>query len=166
MFLSQKEQHKLAAERNSSSQSTMRPKWDTHLNRALNILKGVPVDTQPQHGRVHDIGDGAQWKHNYHEDPEAKRQRRKFSQVNIDEKVKLAVEKKAAQTEKATVNAALDACSDEFATLFSSLIPAVIESTKKIPDKTAADFPCPSFVGSNSMNLPPAAPSLASGHAP
>src|SRR4051812_4579758 len=81
MFLSQKEQHKLAAESDSSSQSTMRPKWDTHLNRALNILKGVPVDTQPQHGRVHDVGDGAQWKHYYQEDTEAKRQRRKFSQA-------------------------------------------------------------------------------------
>ena len=173
-FLSQKEQHKLDAESDSSSQSTMRPKWDTHLNRALNILKGVPVDTQPQHGRVHGVGDGAQWKHYYHEDTEAKRQRRKFSQVNIDEKVKLAVEKKAAETEQATkqemiksaVNAALAACRDEFASSVSALIPAVIEWTKQNPDKTAADFPRTSFVGSNSVNIAPAGPDLASGHAP
>ena len=80
----------------------MRAKWDTHLNRALNILKGLPLDTRPQYGRVHDVGDSAMWKHYYHEDPEAKRQRRKFSQVNIDEKVKLAIEKKVAETEEAT----------------------------------------------------------------
>ena len=78
----------------------MRPKWDTNLDRALNILKGLPVDTQPQHGRVHGVGDGAQWKHYYHEDLESKRQRRKFSQVNIDEKVKLAVEKKQLRPKK------------------------------------------------------------------
>ena len=67
--------------------------------------------------------DGAQWKHYYHEDPEAKRQRRKFSHVNIDEKVKLVVEKKEAETEQATkqemiksvLNAALAAYRDEFA---------------------------------------------------
>src|SRR3954468_24605873 len=99
MFLSQKEQHKLDAKSDSSSLSTMRPKWDTHLNRALNIMKGLPLGTRPQSGRVHGVGDGAQWKHYYQEDPDAKRQRRKFSLVNMDEKVKLAVEKKAAETE-------------------------------------------------------------------
>src|SRR3954466_8131508 len=112
--------------------------------------------------------------HYYHEDPEAKRQRRKFSQVNIDEKVKLAVEKKAAETEQATkqemiksaVNAALAACRGEFATSVSSLIPAVIEWTKQNPNKTAADFPRTSFVERNSVNIAPAAPALASGHAP
>ena len=80
----------------------MRAKWDTPLNRAFNILKGLPSDTRPQYGRVHGVGDGATWKHYYHKDPEAKRQRRKFSQVNIDEKVKLAVKKKAAETEQVT----------------------------------------------------------------
>src|ERR1041384_7248596 len=152
----------------------MRPKGGPHLNRALTKLKGLPLDTQPQHGRVHDIGDGAQWKHYYHEDPEAKRQRRKFSEVNIDEKVKLAVEKKAAETEeatkeemiKSTVNAALAACRDEFASSVSALIPAVIELTKQNPDKTAADFPRTRFVGSNSVNIAPTGPALASAHAP
>src|SRR3954462_7064850 len=152
----------------------MRPKWDTHLNRALNIMKGLPLDTPPQTGRVHSVGDSAQWKHYYHEDLDAKRQRRKFSLVNIDEKVTLAVEKKAAETEEATkqeminsaVSAALAAYRGEFAASVSSLIPAIIEWTKQNPDKTAADFPRTSFVGSNSVNIAPAAPALASGHAP
>ena len=68
----------------------MRAKWDTPLNRAFNILKGL----------VDGVGDDATWKHYYHEDLEAKRQIRKFSQVNIDEKVKLAVEKKQLRPNK------------------------------------------------------------------
>ena len=37
-----------------------------------------------------------------HEGPEAKKQKKKFSQADIDEKVKLAVEKKAAEDAKKT----------------------------------------------------------------
>ena len=36
----------------------------------------------------------------YNEGPEAKKQKKKFSQADIDTKVKLAVEKKAAEDEK------------------------------------------------------------------
>ena len=75
----------------------MRPKWDTPLNRALNELKGLPLDQRPQYGRVHGAGDGATWKVFYNEGLEAKKQKKKFSQADIDEKVKLAVEKKAAE---------------------------------------------------------------------
>jgi hypothetical protein len=49
---------------------------------------------------VHGAGDGATWKYYYAEVSEAKKQRKKFSQLNIDEKVKLAVEKNAAEAEK------------------------------------------------------------------
>ena len=49
---------------------------------------------RPQYGRVHGAGDGATWKVFYNEGPEAKKQKKKFSQEDIDEKVKLAVEKK------------------------------------------------------------------------
>ena len=73
MFLLQKEQHRLAAESDLSSQSSMRSKWDTPLNRAFNQLKGFPLDQRPQYGRVHGIGDGARWKYYYDEGPEAKK---------------------------------------------------------------------------------------------
>ena len=78
----------------------MRPKWDTPLNRALNELKGLPLGQRPQYGRVHGAGDGATWKVFYNEGPEAKKQKKKFSQADIDEKVKLAFEKKAAEDAK------------------------------------------------------------------
>ena len=50
---------------------------------------------QPQYGRV-----GATWKVFYNEGPEAKKQKKKFSQADIDTKVKLAVEKKVAKDAK------------------------------------------------------------------
>ena len=80
----------------------MRPKWDTPLNRALNELKGLPLGQRPQYGRVHGAGDGTTWKLFYDEGPEAKKQKKKFSQTDIDAKVKLAVEKKAAEDTKKT----------------------------------------------------------------
>ena len=78
----------------------MRPKWDTPLNRALNELKGHPLGQWPQYGRVHGAGDGATWKVFYNEGPEAKKQKKKFSQADIDTKVKHAVEKKQLRTRK------------------------------------------------------------------
>ena len=54
----------------------------------------------PQYGRVHGAGDGATWKVFYNVCPEAKKQKKKFSQADIDEKVKLAFEKKAAEDAK------------------------------------------------------------------
>ena len=178
MFLLQKEQHKLAAESDSSSQTSVRPKWDTPLNRALNQLKGLPLDQRPQYGRVHGVEDGAMWKYYYNEGPEAKRQKKKFSQLNIDEKVKLAVEKNAAEAEKKAaeaaeanknelvqqaVNAAVSACRNDFAT---NLIPAIIDWMKQNPDKTAQDFPMPSFVGSNLVNIAPSPPATATAQGP
>ena len=78
----------------------MRPKWDTPLNRALNELKGLPMGQRPQYGRVHGAEDGATRKVFYNEGPEAKKQKKKFSQADIDEKVKLAVKKKQPRTRK------------------------------------------------------------------
>ena len=78
----------------------MRPKWDTPLYRALNELKGLPLDQWPQYGRVHGVGDGATWKVFYNEGLKAKKQKKKFSQVDIDKNVKLAFEKKAAEDAK------------------------------------------------------------------
>ena len=75
----------------------MRPKWDTPLNRALYELKGLPLGQRPQYGCVHGARDGAMWKVFYNEGPEAKKQKNNFSQPDINEKVKLAVEKKAAE---------------------------------------------------------------------
>ena len=94
----QREQHKLAAESDSSTQSSAKYKWDTPFNQAMNIMMGHPPGQRPQYGRVHDTGDGAMWKYYYNEDPEAKRQRKKFSQVTIDEKVVREMEKAKAET--------------------------------------------------------------------
>ena len=131
----------------------MRPKWDTPLNRALNELKGLPLGQRLQYGRVHGAGDGATWKVFYNEGPEAKKQKKKCSQADIDEKVKLAFKKKAAEEKNELLQQADDAavhtCINDFAT---NLIPAIINWTKENPDKTVDDFPMPSFVGSNSVN--------------
>ena len=80
----------------------MRPKWDTPLNRALNELKGLSLGQWPQDGHVHGTGDDATWKVFYNEGPEAKKQKKKFSQADIDAKVKLAAKKKAAEDAKKT----------------------------------------------------------------
>ena len=109
------------------------------------------------------------WKVFYNESPEAKKQKKKFSQADINAKVKLAVEKKAAEdTKKAAedkyellqqaFNAAVTVCRNDFAT---NLVLVIINWTKENPDKTVHDFPLPSFVGSNSMNNNNTAPSLA-----
>ena len=92
--------------------------------------------------------------------PKAKKQKKKFSQADIDEKVKLAFEKKAAENaEKAAeeknellqqvVAAAVNTCRNDFAT---NLVPAIINRTKENPNKTVHDFPMPSFVRSSSLN--------------
>ena len=71
-----------------------RHKWDTPFNRALNILKKVPVDKPPSYGRVHSVGDGATWKTCYPEELEERRKRRSVvTKRSIDEKVKIAVDK-------------------------------------------------------------------------
>ena len=89
---------------------------------------------RPQYGRVHGDGDDATWKVFHKEGPEAKKQKKNFSQADIDAKVKLAVEKKAAEDAEKTaeeknellqqaVNAAVTACRNDFAT---NLVPVII----------------------------------------
>ena len=89
---------------------------------------------RPQYGRVHGAGDGATWKVFYNEGLEAKKQKNKFSQLDLDQKVKLVVEKKPAEDAKKTaeeknelllqaVNAAVTACRNDFAT---NLVSAII----------------------------------------
>ena len=136
-----REQHKLAAESDSSTQSTqssVKYKWDTPFNRAT-------------------------WKYYYSDDPEAKRQRKKFSQVTIDEKVARAMEKAKAET-KAEIIAA---CRDDMVAAFTSLIPTVVTWAQKNPNAPPSDFPMPSFTRSNSMNTAPIpVPSMATATAP
>ena len=55
---------------------------------------------RPQYGRVHGAGDGATWKVFYNEGLEAKKQKKKFSQADIDAKVKLASRKKQLRMRK------------------------------------------------------------------
>ena len=125
----QREQHKLAAESDSSTQSTQssaKYKWDTPFNRAMNIMMGHPPGQQPQYGLVHGAGDGATWKYYYNEDPEAKRQRKKFSQVTIDEKVARAMQKAKAETKVEVIREAVAACRNDMVATFTSLIPTVV----------------------------------------
>ena len=109
------------------------------------------------------------WKVFYNEGPEAKKQKKKFSQAHIDAKVKLAVEKKAAEDAKKAaedkyellqqaVNAAITACRNDFAT---NLVPVIINWTKENPDKMVHDFLLPTFITSNFVNNNTTAPSLA-----
>jgi hypothetical protein len=104
-------QHQKAAESDESSQSSASPKWDTPFNRALNILKKVPVDKPPSYGRVHGVEDGASWKTCYHEEPEERRKRRLVTQQSSVEKVAIAVNKTKAETKEellGVVNAAVN----------------------------------------------------------
>ena len=86
-----------------STQSLVKYKWDTPFNRAMNIMMGHLPGQRPQYGCVHGAVDGATWKVFYNEGPEAKKQKKKFSQADINAKVKLAVEKKAAEDAKKAV---------------------------------------------------------------
>jgi hypothetical protein len=126
-------------------------------------MMGHPPGQRPQYGRVHGAGDGATWKYYYSEDPEAKRQRKKFSQVTIDEKVARAIEKTRADT----VREAVAACRNDMAAAFTSLIPSVVSWLQQNPNAAPTDFPMPSFTGSNSMNTAPTpVPDMATAPAP
>ena len=92
----------------------------------MNIMMGHPPGQRPQYGRVHGAGYGATWKYYYNEDPEAKRQRKKFSQVTIDEKVARAMEKAKAKTKAEIIRETVAACRDDMVAAFSSLIPTVV----------------------------------------
>ena len=111
----------------------MRPKWDTPHNQALNKLKGLPLDQRPQYGRVNGAGDGATWKVFYNKGPEAKKQKKKFSQAELDEAIKLAFEKKEAEDAikaakerdelvRQAVAASVDACRTDIATNLISVV--------------------------------------------
>ena len=126
-------------------------------------MLGHPPGQRPQYGRVHGAEDGATWKYYYNEDPEAKRQRKKFSQVTIDEKVARAMEKAKAET-KAEIIAA---CRSDMVAAFTSLIPTVVTWVQQNPNAPPSEFPMPSFTGSNSMNIAPIpVPSMATAPAP
>ena len=93
----QREQHRIAAKSDSPSEALARPKWDTPFNRALNILKGLPVETRSLYGCVHGVRDGATWKKYYRETTKRK-ERRRLTEENIDKKVEIAIEKKSSET--------------------------------------------------------------------
>lgn len=106
LCLLQREQHRIAAESDSPSEALARPKWDTPLKRALNILKRLPVETRPSYGRVHGVRDGATWKKYYYETTEERKERWRLTEENIDKKVEIAVGKKSSETVATAVAAA------------------------------------------------------------
>ena len=55
---------------------------------------------------VHGVGDNATWKKYYRETTEERKQRRRLTEENIDQKVEIAVEKKSCQTVATAVAAA------------------------------------------------------------
>ncbi|XP_044361921.1 uncharacterized protein [Triticum aestivum] len=157
-----KEQHQKAAESDELSQSSMRPKWDTPFNRALNILKKVPVDKSPSYGRVHGVGDGASWKTCYLEEPEERRKRwLVITQESIDEKVAIAVNKTKAETKEELVRVVNAALTNMMASLW-----AIFNWLKSNPNPWPEDFPLPSFVGSNSVTTTSTTPAQATAKVP
>jgi hypothetical protein len=121
----------------------------------MNIMMGHPPGQPPQYGHVHVAGDGATWKYYYNEDPEAKRQIKKFSQVTIDEKVVRAIEKTRADTKAEAIREVVAACRNDMAGAFTSLIPTMVSWVQQNPNAAPTDFPMPSFIGSNTMNTTP-----------
>ena len=79
LFLVHRQQFRIAAESDSPSEAFARPKWDTPFNWALNILKELPMDTQPSYGRVHG------------ETTEERKETRRLTEENIDKKVEIVV---------------------------------------------------------------------------
>ena len=139
MFLLKREQHTIAAESDSSSEALARPKWDTPFNRALNILKRLPVDTRPSYGRVHGVGDGATWKKYYRETTEERKERRRLTEESIDKKVEIAVEKNSAKTVATAVAAAKQVVAD----LSTSLVTGVFTWTRQNLEKKCKGLsPC------------------------
>ena len=104
------------------------------------------------------------------------KKRRLLTQQTIDQKVAIAVNKTKAETKEellgvvnAAVNDAVAGITAHFqSSIITSLIPAIIDWSKSNPDKGPADFPLPSYVGSNSVNITPPAPAqeTAKGPAP
>ena len=135
----QREQHRIAAESESPSEALARPKWDTPFNRALNILKRLPVDTRPSYGRVHGVGDGTTWKKYYSETKEERKEIQRLTEENIERKVEIAVEKKSSQTVATAVAAAKQMVVD----MSTSLVPAVFNWTRQNPEKKCSGLsPC------------------------
>ena len=121
----------IAAKSDSLSEVLARPKWDTPFNRALNILKKVPVDKPPSYGRVHGVGDGASWKTCYPEEPEERRKRRLvITEQSIDEKVAIAVNKTKAETKEELLGVVNAAVTEAVA----SLILAIYDWSKSNPN--------------------------------
>ena len=157
----EREQHRITAVSDSLSEALARPKWDTPFNRALNILKGLPVETRPSYGRVHGVGDGATWKKYYRETTEERKERRRLTEENIDKKVEIAVEKKSSQTVATAVAAAKQVVAD----LSTSLVTGVFTWTRQNPEKNAEDFPLADFLGAPAP-APAPAPAAAPTPAP
>ena len=143
MFLLQREQHRIAAESDLLSEALVRPKWDTPFNRALNILKHLPVDTRLSYECVHGVRDSATWKKYYGETTEERKERRRLSEENIDKNVEIAVEKKSAET----VTTAVAAAKQVIADMSGVLVPAVLSWSRKNPEKMQWTFPLPTCSG-------------------
>ena len=127
----QREQQRIAAKSDSPSEALARPKWDTPFNRALNILKGLPVETRPSYGRVHGVGDGATWKKYYRETTEERKERQRLTEENIDKKVEIAVEKKSSETVTTMVAATKQVVVD----MSTTLVLTVFNRSRENPEK-------------------------------
>jgi hypothetical protein len=101
-------------------------------------MMGHPPGQRLQYGRVHGAEDDTTWKYYYNEDPEAKRQRKKFSQVTIDEKVARAIE---------AIREAVAAYRNDMAAAFTSLISTVVSWVQQNQTRHQLIFPCPASLG-------------------
>jgi hypothetical protein len=132
-------------------------------------MKKRPLHERSEYGRVVGARDGTTWMYYYTEDKEVRTQRRKMSKVTIQEIVAEAVQKATVASKEETkaeaVQAALAAYRHDFAAAFSAALPAVIKWTQENLTATADQFPLPSIVGSNSVNIT-AAPALVTSPAP
>ena len=135
----QREQHRIADQSDSPSEALARPKWDTPFNRALNILKRLPVETRPSYGRVHGVGDGATWKKYYRETTEERKVGRRLTKENIKQKVEIAVEKKSSET----VATAIAAAKQVVPNMSTILVPAIFNWSTQNPEKKCSGLsPC------------------------
>ena len=86
-YLEEKEKERLSQSDGGSSATTNKDPYDTPFIRALNAMKGVPLDKKPHRGHVHGLGKGHRHAHYYPDTKEKRKERNKGPEKTVDELV-------------------------------------------------------------------------------
>ena len=88
---------------------------------------------------MHGVGDGATWKKHYCETTEERKERRRLTEENINQKVHIVVEKKSSKTVATTIAAAKQVVPN----MSTVLVPDVFNWSTQNPEKKCSRLsPC------------------------